>query len=152
MSRKSTFKLVPRWVVQEDILRGWVVLHRNITNKTELVHLNHAVIRCLKTNKKIFCRVVDPDTPDRRGIYYNYYTKKQVQKSIFLDAWYKKRLDLSDADMGKNYVDFEIIKGGTWVELRTCLDHPEDVVRIGSRFALISIILAYIGIAFAIFH
>lgn len=152
MSRKSTFELVPRWVVQEDILRGWIVLHSSKANLIKLRHLDHAVIRCRKTNKKIFCRVIDPDTPDRGRIYYNRYTKQQVQNSIFLDAYYLEQLNLPHKVVGRKAISFEISKGGFWVELRTCLNHPEDAIRIGSRVGLISVILAYIGIAYAIFH
>lgn len=152
MSAKSTFKLVPRWVVDEDILRGWVVLHRDITDSIGLRHLSHAVIRCVQTNKKIFCRVFGPSTVARKGPYYKRYTKGEVQESIFLDAYYLERLGLSNDAIENKSIDFEIVKGGFLIGLKACLDHPEDGIRVGMHLGVASVYLSFVAILIALFN
>ena len=105
MKKQNVTPLIPNWVLKEDILMGWVVIHKTHTNKLGLKHLKHAKVKNINNNKKIICRIYGPGTVGR---YYERYGLDTVKNSIFLDAYYRQRLDIHSEDILRNPIEFEI--------------------------------------------
>lgn len=139
--------LVPNWVLKEDILMGWVVIHKIHTDKLRLKHLKHAKIKNIKNNKAITCRIYGPGT---MGRYYEIYGLEIVKKSIFLDAYYRQRLDIRSKDISKNPIEFEITPIKFLGPLRASLKHPNDGVKAGAWLGFISILLGIISLGLGI--
>jgi len=135
-------QLVPRWCETEDILKGWVVIHKE---KNPLKHLANAKIKCVATDRTIYCRIRGPGTKKGKGVYYQKHEEEKVKESIFLDAYYVEKLGL-DKFMESN-VDFLISKG---CSLLSCLMHPEDAIRTSSCMGILALITSIIALVLGI--
>lgn len=146
--KQNIVSLVPNWVLEKDILMGWVVIHRIHTNKLGIKHLKHAKIKNTKNNKSITCRIYGPGT---KGQYYVKYGSEVVKNSIFLDSYYRQRLDISSRDINKNPIKFEITPIKFLGPLKASLKHPNDGVKAGAWLGILSIILGGLSLIFAFF-
>lgn len=141
--KRNVVSLIPNWVLKEDILMGWVVIHRIHTSKLGLKHLKHVKVKNIKNNKTITCRIFGPGT---MGRYYEIYGSETVKKSIFLDAYYRERLGVRAEDISKNPIEFKITPIKIFGSLRASLKHPNDGVKAGARLGILSIFLAILSI------
>ena len=105
MKKQNLTPLIPNWVLKDDILMGWVVIHRNHISKLGLKHLKHAKIKNTENNKTITCKIY---SPGRGGQYYDVYGVEVVKKSIFLDAYYRQCLDIRSEDISINPIKFGV--------------------------------------------
>jgi len=145
--KQNVIPLVPNWVLEEDILMGWVVIHKIHTVKLGLKHLKHAKIKNTKNNKAITCRICGPGT---MGRYYKRYNSEVVKTSIFLDAYYRQRLDIRSEDISRNPIEFEITPIKFFGSLRANLKHPNDGVKAGAWLGILSIILGALSLGLAL--
>jgi len=113
MIKKVKVKLIPRWCLLRDTLRGWIVLHHKIQEEVGCRHLGYIKIRCEETNRTIYCRVFGPGKGfSKNNPYIEYYRKaypeakedeyleerekkeNRVKESLYLDAYYQQKLNL----------------------------------------------------------
>lgn len=113
MIKKTEVKLIPRWCLPRDVLRGWIILHHEIQKKVGCRHLGYIKIRCEETNRTIYCRVFGPGKgSSKNNPYIEYYQKaypeakegedlekkeekeNRVKESLYLDAYYQQKLNL----------------------------------------------------------
>ena len=143
--RKTEFKLTPRWILPKYILRGWVVIHSNITRQIgDVRHLSHVKIKCVETKKAIFCRIFGPGSSQSSEFYQEY--GENIKTSICLDAYFQQKLGIQynkiyGPKQSKENGDstFYISRVGVAGKIRAALTHPEDGIRIGMKIAIVSL-------------
>lgn len=158
-SKAKTIPLVPRWCNNEDIQMGWVVLHSSIQEKIGIKHLQY--IRIKNGKKKIYCKVFGPGAQGRRYLANTDLTDEQkleiIKESIFMDSYYKKRLDIQNFypknKLNAEKIELEMKKIRFFGPLLASLYHPNDGVKTGTWLGLVlgtlSIFLAIISILIA---
>lgn len=142
---KTEFKLTPRWILPKYILRGWVVIHSNITEQLDDVrHLSHVKIKCIETKKTIFCRIYGPGSSQSSEYQQEY--GENIKTSICLDAYFQQKLGIPykkvyGPKQDNVYGDstFCISPVGFFGKIKAACTHPEDGIRIGMRIAIISL-------------
>lgn len=65
-----------------------------------------------------------------------------------MKEWYRKKLNISETQQEINF-DI-IIKDSVWGHLRASLHHPQVVVRLAIKLAILSVILGFISVYFGI--
>lgn len=146
MKKKGMVSLLPNWALKDDVLMGWVVIHRNHTNRLGLMHSKHVKIKNTANNKTITCRIYGPG---EHGQYYDYYGSETVEKSIFLDAYYRQHLGITSEDISNNLIHFEITAIKRFGPLKASLRHPSDSVKAGAWLGIISVSLGILSLVFA---
>jgi len=142
---KIKFKLTPRWIPSQFVLKGWVVIHSESTGKINKVkHLGHVKIKCIETGKAIFCRIFGPGA-SQSNEYYRIF-RENIRTSICLDAYFQQKLDIPVKDVygprqekGNGDYTFVITPVGFIGKIIAALTHPEDGIRIGMTIAMISL-------------
>ena len=142
-------KLVPQYIHNDDILKGYVILHRK--NRPEnTIHLDYVKITCNDTNKSIYCRVFGPGN---QGKYHTgNFEGVDLEKSILLDAYYRDKLGIKNDDVkDKKIFDFTITKGIQLVQgMCASFSHPETGIRVSSWLGIASVGLGILSVIFGI--
>lgn len=143
----APISLTPRWCEQKDILRGWVILHSDVTAPIGLQHLRYIKLHCVSTNKTTYCRIFGPG----QSKAYNEIEQSKVKSSIFMDAHYQQSLGISEDRMGKTKHDFVIRKvwPSTYYLTAVC-HHPDDSVRVGAFLGVTSLTLGIVSLLLGI--
>lgn len=138
-------KLVPRWCEEKDILRGWVILHRDVTHSRGLRHLQYIDVHCLETKKSAYCRIFGPGTRP-----YNNDSESIVKSSIYMDAHFQQILGIEDG-MGKKAYTFKIDKvSRPRYYINSLYYHPDDGVRVGAFLGIVSLFLGLVSLGIAL--
>jgi hypothetical protein len=127
--------------MKEDINNGWVWVA-----KPEVARRTVVCITNRENHKSIYCEALSIDTNFVRA--YNQGDRYQITdpaNSIVLNEWYRTHLgDLrTQVDYDLNVENAEHLVG----RLRSCIHHPQIVVRIAAWISLLSLLLGVIGIA-----
>ena len=140
--QNEEIKLTPRWCEEKDVLRGFVILHKDVTHPRELRHLNYIQLYCVDTKKKIYCRIYGPGSRKYREDDQNI-----VKKSVYLDAYYQQQLKIEDNKIGKQEYAFTI-KGINQFKcfLYAFLHHPEDSIRVSAFLGIVSLVISFTSI------
>ncbi|MCK5214181.1 MAG: hypothetical protein KAR05_02355 [Candidatus Omnitrophica bacterium] len=140
--QNEEIKLTPRWCEGKDVLRGFVILHKNVTHPRGLRHLNYIQLYCVETKKKIYCRIYGPGSRK-----YREDNQSIVEKSVYLNAYYQQQLQLDDKKIGKNEYAF-IINGINPFKyfLYAFLHHPEDSIRVSAFLGIVSLVVSLTSI------
>lgn len=138
--KSSPVPLTPRWCEHKDILRGWVILHKDVTHPRGLRHLRYIRLHCRDTDKTTYCRIFGPG----KSKPYNEVEPSVVKESIFLDAHYQQKLEIAEEDMGNKKLAFDIeeVNAARYYVNAVC-HHPDDSVRVGAFLGLLSIFLGF---------
>ena len=143
-----TISLIPRWVLEKDVLMGWVVVHRKHRNEIKLEHLKYAKITNMENNKSIICRISGPGT---QGSYYDFFGSDLVKQSIFIDAYYRQKLNIESRKIGINSMKFRIRPIRFLAPLRASLQHPHAAVKAGTWLGIVSVSLGFLSILISVF-
>ena len=144
---QALLTLTPRWIPIERALKGWVVIHPVNQEKFGGIHLSRIKLKCIDTNKKIYCRIHGPGTPEHNPIFYKRLFEVEVKESIMFDAYFKQKLDIEKMGCPKK---FEITKLHEFSgQFKTWWYHPEDVVRVGVLLGIISVFLGVFSLLIA---
>lgn len=136
MSKQNEeIKLTPRWCEGKDVLRGFVIIHKDVTHPRGLKHLNYIQLCCGETRKKVYCRIYGPGSRK-----YREDDQDVVKKSVYLDAYYQQQLEIEDTKIDKQEYTF-IIKGINPFKyfLYAFLHHPEDGIRVSAFLGIVSL-------------
>lgn len=144
--QNERIKLTPRWCEDKDILRGFVILHKDVTHPRELKHLNYIQLYCVETKKKTYCRIYGPGSRK-----YNGNDQNVVKKSVYLDAYYQQQLKIEDDKIGNQEYTF-IIKGINPFKyfFFAFLQHPEDSIRVSAFLGIVSLVISISSIIISI--
>jgi len=130
--------------LREDINSGWVWGNDSRFKKRVIVCLSNP-----KARKKIYCEGLGID----KNFLKNYDEigggRKLIQFDkdvLVVNEWYRKLLSLDDWSNQSEY-ELDITIVDNWIgKLWSCFHHPQIIVRIASRLAVISVIEGIIGI------
>ena len=127
--------------LHDEIDAGWVWLGTPILPPRCIVK-----IRNPNSKKIVFCEALQIDSNFRRK-YSESEDRIPIDEptsSLVISCWYRKLLgDLPS----KSEYELEILPADNlWGRLRSCLQHPQVVVRLGIWLAMISAILGVIGV------
>ena|SRR6266540_7540473 len=124
--------------LREDINSGWVWVG-GLPGRTVVCIANN------QNGKRVYCEALAIDENFQR--FYNNDGRVPIQKplaSIVLSDWYRQRLGGLDTKVDH---ELTISVEEHWLgRVRSCLDHPQIVVRIATRLALWSVALGLLGI------
>lgn len=127
--------------LSEDIHNGWVWLLESIIN-------SRTIIKLLNPNNKksIYCEA----PPIGKNFIQRYNNSKDTtdikdpESCLVINEWYREKLKIRSTQTDN---EFEITKAGNlYGQLRASLEYPQIVVRLSVKIALLSIILAIIGV------
>jgi hypothetical protein len=98
---------------------------------------------------RVFCEAseIDPNFLLR----YNQSPRSSIDEpahSIVMSEWYRDRLgNLSK----QTEIELELVLAdNAWAGLRACLQHPQIVVRLSTKLAIVSVMLGLIGLLFGV--
>ena len=125
--------------LHDDIDTGWVWIWPRPYHQRCVVKIVNR-----KNRRLIFCEALEIDS--NFCSRYNQPPRLQIQistPSIVISDWYRKRLDIKKNEE----VDLDTaLSNGTSAKLKSCLQHPQNVVRISTRLAIISVLLGLLGV------
>jgi hypothetical protein len=124
----------------DELNQGWVWVTNSGLESRAVVKITNK-----KNNKAVYCECLEIE--DNYMSKYNNLPREHINKkeaTIIINAWYRGRL--GGLKTQTNH-ELEIrAANGWWGKLRACCQHPQVVVRIATRLAILSIILAVISI------
>lgn len=132
--------------LHEDVNSGWIWI-----NKCDFKQ--RAVIRIVNTTtkKSVYCEVLQID--DNFLNYYNARGKgrkliSEEASALVINQWYRKLLgDLST----QSRHELEITEvANLYGRIRSCLQHPQVIVRIATWLGIVSVAEGLLGILFGI--
>lgn len=129
----------PRYLHNDDVLKGYIVLHKSF-RKNAISHLEYVKVKCHNTGKTIICRLFGPGT---QGKYFQgNFEKINKENSIFIDAYYRDKLGINAEDVGEKVYEFSIINTNqSWLTLCAAMTSPNLGVKCGTIFGIISLYL-----------
>ena len=126
--------------LKEDINSGWVWICDKTISERAIVK-----IRKINSKKRIYCEALSIDENFLRE--YNTMPRifiKNPSSSIVVNSWYRKQLGnikpQSECDLAIKKVD------NTYGKIRASLKHPQVAVRMTTKIALWSVVLAILSI------
>jgi hypothetical protein len=124
--------------LHEDINSGWVWVG-GLPGRTVVCITNS------QNGKRVYCEALAIDENFQR--FYNRDGRVPIRKpssSIVLNDWYRQRLGGLDTKVNH---ELAISVEEHWLgRVRSCLDHPQIVVRLATRLALWSVALGVFGV------
>ena len=140
--QNEVIKLTPRWCEGQDVLRGFVIIHKDVTHPRKLRHLNYIQLYCVETKKKIYCRIYGPGSRKYRD-----NDQSIVKQSVYFDAYYQQQLQIDDTKIGKNEYSFIIKRINPFLYfLYAFLHHPEDSIRVSAFLGIVSLVVSITSI------
>jgi hypothetical protein len=126
--------------LHEDIDAGWVWIGTRPCSHRCVVQITNR-----DNGRRAFCDAleIDPNFLSR----YNQAPRRTIQnpaQSLVISDWYRKRLEAQKGEEAELEV---VLASGPIAKLRSCLQHPQTVVRISTWLAIISVILGGLGFA-----
>ena len=135
------------------------MIHGDITKKIKGVkHLSHVKIKCVETGKTIFCRIYAPGASQSREYSDFYRNVGGIETAICVDAYFQREFNIPYDDVrgegqyaGTKEYNFVISPVGFCGKTWASLTHPEDGIRLGMQFAIISLFVGSISLLIGFF-
>ena len=127
--------------LSEDINNGWVWVPESLVGERAVVRIKNS-----DSGKVVFCEAlqIGENYLKRYNTNDSTYRINDRNGSIVMSEWYRKRLGIPDTRIE---IEFEVIKkDNLWGQLRASLHHPQIVVRLAMKLAIISVVLGAIGV------
>jgi hypothetical protein len=102
--------------------------------------------KCNNKNKSVYCEYlkIEPNYIREYNRHEGVIKIKNGSKVITMSEWYRIKLGISKT---REVYDLEIQATNTWYgKIKASLQHPQAIVRIAIRLAIISLILGFIGL------
>lgn len=124
----------------EDINSGWVWLPEALAQERQTVYLRNTA-----TNQSVYCEALQIGENFVKRYNRNMTLKiDNDQVSVVMNEWYRQRLGIPKTGAE---IEFEITrKDSAWGHLCACLHHPQIVVRLATKLAILSVLLGILGI------
>ncbi len=150
-----TDKYIVHTSLRDDMNEGWVWI-RNLKN--ELDGKRRIIRVTAETGKSIFCEGLWADDWymekwNERWKNIHQEARCADEKLAFISAWYRACLDIREdpQNLQNLTIDCKDTPRPFWWQLRACLEHPQVVIRLATRLAIISLGLGILGLLLAIF-
>jgi hypothetical protein len=127
--------------LSEDINNGWVWVPESLVGERSVVRIKNG-----KSGKVIFCEAlqIGENYLTRYNTNDRTYRIDDKNKTIVMSEWYRKKLGIPET---QTEIEFEVMKkDNPWGHLRASLHHPQIVVRLAMKLAILSIVLGAIGV------
>jgi hypothetical protein len=130
--------------IHDELNQGWVWVSNSGLESRSVVKITNK-----KNNKAIYCECLAIDE-NYRSIY-NKPPREEIDVSkntITINEWYRRKLgDITT----KTVHELEIkAANGLWGKLRANFQHPQNVVRMATWLAIISVVLGVIGVVLGV--
>jgi hypothetical protein len=131
--------------MRQDMNEGWVWL-----TSSSLESRSVAKIKNMKNGKVVYCECLEIENNFVHE--YNSSTWRMkfdpAEKTLIINEWYRKKLGGIHT---KATHDFDVIPAnGWWGKIRANIDHPQVVVRMATKLALLSVGLGLLGVCLGI--
>lgn len=127
--------------LSEDINNGWVWVPETVVSERTVVRIKNR-----QSGKVVYCEALQIGDNYLKRYNTNDRTYRINDKSgaIVMSEWYRKKLRVKET---RTEVAFEVKESDhVWGHLRASLHHPQLVVRLAMRLAIVSVVLGIIGI------
>lgn len=128
----------------DDLNQGWVWMTNSGLESRSIVKITNK-----KNNEKVFCECLNIDR--NYMTLYNNPPRKIIEKgiaTITINEWYRKKLGGIET---KIIHELEIKAANGWCgKIRANLQHPQNVVRMATLLALISVVLGVLSAALGV--
>jgi hypothetical protein len=132
--------------LKDDINAGWVWVAKPDLPQRAVVRITNR-----KNDTTVYCEKLAID--DNFLVQYNYPQSSRIKitdptKSIVINEWYRSKLgNLSTQSEYDLQID---LAANLYGHVRSCIDHPQIVVRLATRLGLWSIALGVIGVVIGV--
>ena len=132
--------------LREDSHQGWVWLMKPGLPPRGVVKISN-----LENGKSIYCETLQLES-NFVGIYNNSnrYRIKDQDSTIILNAWYRAGLGI-DSTQCEIPLLIESFNCSWLAKLKTCIGHPQLVVRVATVLGGVSVVLGLFGFAISIY-
>jgi len=125
----------------EDINNGWVWVPEKLVGERTIVRIENR-----ESGKAVYCEALQIG----RNYLKRYNTNDRTYRigdkgaSIVMSEWYRKKLGIKET---RTDIEFDVTeKDYLWGHLMASLHHPQIVVRLAMKLAILSVILGLIGV------
>jgi len=127
--------------LKQDMNEGWVWVTNPTINNRCIVRISNR-----DTNKTVYCEAMSIDH-NYREAYKNGWTEtiNPGESVITMNQWYRNKLGI---DSTGSYASLMVSpETHLLARFRSCIDHPQVVVRLATWLGLVSVVLGIIGVA-----
>jgi len=142
VQRKMKYRIYAS--LNDEINAGWIWIGTPTLPSRCIIRICN-----LANGKKVYCEALQiEDNFTNRYNKDGRCTINDAKSSMVINAWYRKKLgDLAtqtDQDLDITSAD------NWWGKVRSCVQHPQVIVRIGTWLGIISVGLGLLGVALGI--
>lgn len=127
--------------LSEDINNGWVWVPDSIVGERTVVRIKNC-----QSGNVVYCEALQIGDNYLKRYNTNDCTYRINDKhgAIVMSEWYRKKLRIQET---QTEIEFEVRKKDhLWGHVRASLHHPQIVVRLAMKLAILSVVLGAIGI------